>query len=76
MMIIISDAGEHILHCWQIGGASSSGRTVPCWGNYAIENITDLVVEEETFPGPPPEIYNPDRFSRIVCQIPRNRPQY
>jgi hypothetical protein len=71
-LAIIIDAAARVLLCWQIGGATSTGRTVPCWGYFMIAGITDLVVEEEeTFPGAPAG-YDPDHYPRIVCTVPRN----
>ena len=69
LMIVVNDRGERVLHCWQIEGTSSSGRTMPCWGNFVIAGITDLEVEDATFPHTPRD-YDPDRFRHVVCAVP------
>ncbi|HYH64524.1 MAG TPA: WYL domain-containing protein [Urbifossiella sp.] len=72
LVVLVNDDGERVLHCWQVAGESSSGRTPPFWDNFTIHQITDLEVTPETFTGPPAD-YNPGRFSEILCAVPRDR---
>jgi hypothetical protein len=73
LIVLINDDDELVLSGWQVEGTSSSGRTIPDWGNYTLSGITELVVEAETFSAPPPD-YNPDRYRRIVCAVPKSPP--
>lgn len=72
LVLLMNNDQEYVLHCWQVGGATSSGRSIPCWSNFKISEISRFQVTPDHFSSTPPD-YNPDRFENIVCMVPNTR---
>lgn len=56
-----------VLHAWQTDGRSNSGD-LPGWRNFHLDEISGLVVLDETFFGAQPD-FNPRRFRHIIHSI-------
>ncbi len=56
-----------VLYTWQTYGGSNSG-VLPGWKNFHVDEITGLVVLDETFFGTQPD-FNPRRFRHLVHSI-------
>jgi hypothetical protein len=58
---------EPLLLGWQTEGESSS-RVPPCWGNFKVNNIVDLVVLEESHFAAQPD-FDPQRYRNLIYSI-------
>lgn len=58
---------QRVLHAWQTDGGSNT-RNVPCWGNFHLNKMMELVVLDETFFGPQSD-FNPMRFHHLIHSL-------
>lgn len=72
LLVLEKDDGSYVLHCWQVDGESTSNRSPPCWGHFAMATMEDVEVLPQTFNGAPDD-YNPDRYRNSVCRVPKPR---